>query len=893
MDKRTFLKISALAGAGAMVNKIGIASAGNKQVGMDGTAQRMSSPDYNQGLVRQDLYAGAYPGNWVGRFIWDKGEAKPHHYHLMLRKTFDLTVPAIKALLHIAVADKYMLYLNGMYVGRGPCRSVGPKWISYDTWDVAALLKPCNNTIAVHAYYYGFGIYNTPCHPFAHLNRAGLFVQLEAGLAGGSSMVIGSDGTWSVRVASGFRRDVRIGNYQIPAEVYEAGRDPEDWMKAEYDHSSWDRAVQLPDADWEYLEPRVTPLLRERELFPVKLAVVGEVDPPDATQIKDTDVAQRLNAEKHGPLVRCKAEKASGLTHANAGAIFQSSGGCDPFVILDFGQPYLGVPRLVFEAAKGTVIEISYAPTNLVDGRIPFIASAPAGDRYVARDGVQVWQPFDLKMATRMMQVVFRSGGAPVHVHSVSWISQEYPVRLRGSFACSNITLTRLWQAVINTVYLHLEDTYSLDAVRERQPYLHWGEMEQSHLAYYASYGDIATTELCFQHTKRCQLPSGMLAWWTGYYTSWAPTYMTFYAQAVLNRHRYFAKPGFLQEQYPVLVRLEQYWQANTNANSGLIDSHWPREIVWFDWPTYYKWEEMNHGEKTREYFFADALRYKALEDMSVIAAKLGKHEESVLWKDRAGRILELIRSQYWDPKTQLYADFLADGKRAPAFSELDNGMALLLGIATPEQTATIVRELTRQQSGLIPVYPEYIYYVVEGLIKCGEVEYSYRYLADRYTPMVEASDFPTIWESWDGFMDYGGSTIHGGSTGAAWTLTTHALGLTPLSDGFKQIRIAPECGGLTWAEGTFPSAAGDVFVSWKRQENGFYLEAVLPEEVTGELILPLSGQGPFKVVHNGKLRKVPPIGKKADGIETGQLTVTLHVPQGRHHVQLIATDIL
>jgi alpha-L-rhamnosidase len=199
----------------------------------------------------------------------------------MLRKSFDLAAPVAQTRLHLAVADKYLLYVNGQYVGREPCRSIGPRWISYDTRDVTAYLKPGRNTLAVLAYFYGGG----DRHPFSHFKRAGLFAQLEVDLANGSRALIVSDESWKVRAASGFRRDVKVGNgsSQIPTEVYEAGRDPEDWMNTDYDDSVWDQAVQLPDADWQYLEPRVTPLLCEREVFPVKLVTVGEVDPVGQT----------------------------------------------------------------------------------------------------------------------------------------------------------------------------------------------------------------------------------------------------------------------------------------------------------------------------------------------------------------------------------------------------------------------------------------------------------------------------------------------------------------------------------------------------------------------------------------------------------------------------------
>jgi hypothetical protein len=250
------------------------------------------------------------------------------------------------------------------------------------------------------------------------------------------------------------------------------------------------------------------------------------------------------------------------------------------------------------------------------------------------------------------------------------------------------------------------------------------------------------------------------------------------------------------------------------------------------------------------------------------------------------------MRRLYWDPERRLYADLLTDGQRAQLFSELINGLALVYSIATPEQTATIVSELTKPRADLTRVSPLYVYYVLEGLIKCGAAEYSYRYLSERYAPTMAASDFPTLWEGWSGETPVGAnntSTIHGGGAGVAWTLTTHVLGITPLADGFKQVRIAPEPGALAWAKGALPSAAGDVSVSWRKHANDFQLEAVLPEAVHGELVLPRPGPGPLRLVHNGTERPVPPAGRKADGVEAGQRTVTLQILPGSHRVQLTA----
>ena len=91
---------------------------------------------------------------WDGRWIWCKGEAKPYHFYLYARKTFILDGEPTSAQLHITASDRYVLYLNGRYLGRGPARS-DPRRKSYDTYDVAASLQKGTNVIGMRAYHYG------------------------------------------------------------------------------------------------------------------------------------------------------------------------------------------------------------------------------------------------------------------------------------------------------------------------------------------------------------------------------------------------------------------------------------------------------------------------------------------------------------------------------------------------------------------------------------------------------------------------------------------------------------------------------------------------------------------------------------------------------------------
>jgi hypothetical protein len=790
--------------------------------------------------------AGNYPGRWVGRFIWDHGESVPFHCFLMCRKTFDLPLQPQQARVHIAAADKYILYVNGEYVGRGPCRSVGPDWTCFDTRDVTALLHRGRNVIAVKAYYYGCP------NSFSHDQRAGLFVQVESLLPDGCVTTVGTDETWKVRPLTGYRRDVELGTHLqgIPIEVYEAGHDPEEWTKTDFDDQMWDNALALMSVDrlvehtlrscWSYLEPRLTPLLDERKVFAERIVAVGEAIPPEAGAFKDVQVAERLDADKHVPLRAGEATGIAGLTAPGAGAKFVSRGGRDPFIILDFGKPHIGIPRIVFEAAKGAVIEMTYG-LKLKDGRV--LAVNPAnyarwGDRYVAREGLQTWEHFEAKTAMRYLQIVFRTGGTPIRVREVVSVAQEYPVVRRGAFACSDQALTTLWQAAVDTVLLHLEDVYLNDPVRERAAYMLCGELEHSHLAYYASVGDIAATDVNFKYTTRSQLASGALSMFVlgeradGFHLGRQPVnsiscssytpYSVFFAQAVLNRHRYFAKPGFLEEHYPTLVRIAQWIERQTDPDTGLMDNI--RPLCFLDWPTTCKWRD--NGVRGAN-FGQNALCCKMYEDMGEIASCLGKESEAQQWREKARVIKDVLRSSYWNASRGLYVDVLVDRKPIAMYSELLNALAILYAIATPDQVPGILEHLMHPDPDLTRVSPLYFSIVLEALISAGADSYAYRYMAERYA-WLASMEFPRLSENWPdqvngnaGLPASEGSAIHGSGAGVAWTLSQHVLGIKPVKPGFAEVVFDPRPGDLQWAKGVLPTPHGDIRVEWKRDAKG------------------------------------------------------------------------
>src|SRR4030095_11807801 len=96
---------------------------------------------------------------------------------------------------------------------------------------------------------------------------------------------------------------------------------------------------------------------------------------------------------------------------------------------------------------------------------------------------------------------------------------------------------------------------------------------------------------------------------------------------------------------------------------------------------------------------------------------------------------------------------------------------------------------------------PLFFRFPVEGLIRVGAVEIALQLLRERYGPMLEFSDSPTIWESWMPCVRVGGKTfrgefpswVHSGGVSPAWIFLRYILGVSPIGPGFQRCRIRPQ----------------------------------------------------------------------------------------------------
>jgi alpha-L-rhamnosidase len=286
--------------------------------------------------------------------------------YVNFRSDFHLEAAPTEAILHLSADSRYRLWINGVFVGRGPERS-WPSSMAVDERFVTDFLQPGINRIAVQIY--------SPGHShFAHVHRGacGLMGWLEVTgtplLTTGPHWKARRDRSWSDRVE-------RVSIYGTGIEDRDLRQD-EDWVEA--DTSGWDAARVIQGAEgpiWHRLRPRATAL------------PVDEIQRlQDPWQVR-AGASVAASGDPHGDLRKTFSDSRSGAVPALLPR------GSLAIWVFDLGESRACLAVAEVTAAGGERLLISYAE-KLRDGELllpdpeTYCRMRPT-DRFTLRPGRQ------------------------------------------------------------------------------------------------------------------------------------------------------------------------------------------------------------------------------------------------------------------------------------------------------------------------------------------------------------------------------------------------------------------------------------------------------------------------------------------------------------------------
>ncbi|WP_274362071.1 family 78 glycoside hydrolase catalytic domain [Paenibacillus thermotolerans] len=220
---------------------------------------------------------------WKASWIWGSGPQSPRNEWRCFRRAVTPQGKIGQASLRITADSRYVLFVGGKQIGRGPVRS-WPFELAYDEYEVGHLLEPGKETvIAVLVMHYGISTFQYV------RGRGGLLLQLDA--HDGDPLTLSTDSSWRTSVhpwydSSSSRISCQLGF----TEVVDARNGDGSWTEAGYDDSRWEQAVTIGPAGmepWTKLIKRPIPYLTEEPVYPARVESISAVKPPVWSAVLD------------------------------------------------------------------------------------------------------------------------------------------------------------------------------------------------------------------------------------------------------------------------------------------------------------------------------------------------------------------------------------------------------------------------------------------------------------------------------------------------------------------------------------------------------------------------------------------------------------------------------
>ncbi|MBE3100427.1 MAG: hypothetical protein IMZ44_25180 [Planctomycetes bacterium] len=758
-------------------------------------------------------------------FIWLPSATTGTQAYVLFRKTFDLPTMPDAATLRIFADSRYILWVNGQYILRGPAR-FDPGAPEYDTADVKPHLLAGRNVIKVLVHHYSKGGSGRMVD-----HAPGLAARLEMLSPPDAPRVLETDATWQAT------RKTRFGPSpaswaSIPDNV-DARRDAGDSPAADVDETAWEAAAPVGGSAWGPLRPRSIPPLRESD---VPLGAILR------------QVRSGRSDETWRPL--------SGALPLGMSAPYEVTIEMDQYV-----QAYVA---LALEAEEGSLLEVEPLGTGKVS-------------RYVARGGPQVYVTADTFGFRRL---AVRLGSGSGRLNGVRVINRLYPFDLAGSFRSSDGLLNRLWTACVRTVALCSEDAYVDCADRERVQRMGGAAVVAYPVTRIAfsgpgpdgkpAWGDarlmarllrqIAQGRRADGRLKACHPSDRQDAAADGDENA------CLWVHALRQYWEHTGDAALVKEVWPALVG-QMKWFLERRTARGLVKA---REFIDPHNPL---------RGKECEGTAMNAFVLRALADAHEMARATGAREDAKTYFDAVVALHRAFNLHLGDPESGGYSGgILEDGSRHPptvhaTLLALDRG-----GVAADRLAAARRWLLANCEKQPLGLYTHSWLFEELYRMDTSETDLLALNLVRRRWEKMLSGDAGTTSEDFAG-----GSPCHVAGAVPAYFLSAYVLGVRPGGSKYgNRLLIEPHLGDLTLASGVTVTQRGPVAVSWKLDPDEPMLdfEFTVPEGAEARVAIPRVDAGATLVLDE-RVRYMP--GAASPGVDVSARRLTVTVGPGRH----------
>jgi len=796
--------------------------------------------------------AAPWPLRWRASWLWYRRppaatlvsapplEEEHRDAVVLLRRSvhLDAIPPSLRA--RITADGRYVLWVNGAEVSRGPIRAE-PGMLFWDEPDLRPHLRRGGNAVALLVRHYGAPTpWWLPTPAYAELGRGGVIMEV--------------DGLPELSTGAGWR--VRRGPWQAmpplffgaPNECVDARELPQGWRQADFDDSGWDEATELRDATvWPGVNagPPAAPFTRlERNPLPPPTDVrIGGVPVARARSVGDIEPAARLLLNSDPVYTRGGrfAPDAEGAVTLPADLRAGEA------ITVDFGGMAVGIPVVAVESDGAAVVLRS--GEELRDGA----AADPQrmwAHRRVCRAGADTVEPLEIAG----MRYLTVAAEAPLRVVDVALRERRAALDGGGDFASDDAELTRIWQVCRRTLEVCATDAFLDCPSREQRAWL--GDAYVHGLLTYATSAETSLARHVLRLAASSRRVDGTLGMIAAGDLSAAgitiPDYSLHFVRALARAYEHTGDLALVDELLPACAGiLDWFW---SNVRDGVLEAlpGW----VFVDWsPVPY-----DNPSATLQ-----ALLITALDDHAMVASAAEQPRVAALSRGRAAE-LRAGFGHFWDERRGL----VVDDPRRGTVTQSGAAMAILAD-AVDDTSALLDRVCDARtlryavetpghprswdfpadwdpQRHVLAAQPFFAHWLHQAMARAGRHDL----LVDsvrRWAPFLDTGD-GTVWEFWREHTTRG-SHAHAWSATPGYDLPAHVLGVRPAAPGYAEVLVAPWFGPLTAVRGTVPTPHGPVRVDLRRDGAPISGTVELPPGTRGTL-RPVERPGAVSVLGPG-----------------------------------------
>lgn len=502
--------------------------------------------------------------------------------------------------------------------------------------------------------------------------------------------------------------------------------------------------------------------------------------------------------------------------------LLSTQGGKKAAILLDFGTEFFGGVQIITQG----IDPVDGVPAKIRFGESANEAFAKLGEKgSCAHHGMR---DFDVLIppngCSRIGQTGFRFAYIEltkpetfVRLYAVQGISMYRDIPYRGNFRCNDELLNQIYDTSAYTVHLCMQNLLWDGIKRDRMVWL--GDMHPEMLAIRTVFGnDKIVEDSLFDIAKNNPLPC-----WPNIITN----YSMWYLRIIYDWYQYSGNIEFVKE-------LSYYWKPLLEQLLPLVHEDAEEKLVadelirgyFIDWPS------RGHPESKAG---AYALWVQGLFDSAKLCEIIGEGDLAKICVMKA----KVLQETTFEPGVM---------KQVTA----------MLQLAEMAEKEEVAKALTEGGGRGMSTFMSY--YILKAVGQTADMKTALDMLREYYGGMLkvgattfwedfdldwlrEDASIETLWK--DGEYDIHGdngrycyegfrhSLCHGWSSGPTAFLAEEVLGCHILEGGCKSLEIKPNLGDLEWAEGTYPTPYGDVFISAKKQGEETIVSVDAPEGMT------------------------------------------------------------